>query len=77
MPPRGASGAPSFDPIADSRSIIGFFEDLDFCLEQAGINDDAEKKGHAVRYVPDLEKTIWRAFPEYADDDSTYEDFKR
>ncbi|PIL26401.1 hypothetical protein GSI_12158 [Ganoderma sinense ZZ0214-1] len=43
----------------------------------AGINDDAEKKGHAVRYVPDSEKTIWRAFPEYANDDSTYEDFKR
>nr|VWO95265.1 Plp [Ganoderma boninense] len=77
MPPRGASGAPSFDPIADSRSIIGFFEDLDFCLDQAGITDDGQKKGHAVRYVPDSEKTIWRAFTEFTDNSKSYDDFKK
>ncbi|KAI0652608.1 hypothetical protein C8Q79DRAFT_891833, partial [Trametes meyenii] len=77
MPSRGAAGAPSFDPSSDPRSILGFFDDLDYCFEQANLVDDGLCKNHAVRYAPDSEKTIWRAFPEFTDATKTFEDFKK
>ncbi|KAI1785687.1 hypothetical protein LXA43DRAFT_1099959 [Ganoderma leucocontextum] len=51
---------------ANVHSLLGFFDDLEFCFDSAGVHDDDEKKQHAVRYAPDSEKTIWRAFPEFA-----------
>ncbi|TFK78247.1 hypothetical protein K466DRAFT_442651, partial [Polyporus arcularius HHB13444] len=76
MPPRGGAGAPSFDPNSDVRSIIGFFEDLEYCFEQAGVNSPREKKDHAVCYAPDTEKTIWRSYPEFSDPMKSWKDFK-
>ncbi|RDX41696.1 hypothetical protein OH76DRAFT_1305878, partial [Lentinus brumalis] len=76
MPPRGGAGAPSFNPNSDVRSIIGFFEDLEYCFEQAGVNSPREKKDHAVRYAPDTEKTIWRSYPEFSDPMKSWKDFK-
>ncbi|RPD72042.1 hypothetical protein L226DRAFT_423243, partial [Lentinus tigrinus ALCF2SS1-7] len=76
MPPRGSVGAPSFDPNSDVRSIIGFFEDLEYCFEQAGVDSPQEKKAHAVRYAPDTEKAIWRSYPEFTDPMKTWKDFK-
>ncbi|KAH9913795.1 uncharacterized protein BXZ73DRAFT_106819 [Epithele typhae] len=77
LPARGAAGAPSFDPEGDPRTILGFFDDLDYCFEQGQINDEDRKKAHAVRYAPDSEKTIWRAIPEFTDATKDYEDFKK
>ena len=77
MPSRGAAGAPSFDPSADPRSILGFFDDLEFCFEQAGVTDATLQKNHAVRYAPDSEKTIWRAFDEFSDATKTFADFMK
>ncbi|RPD67776.1 hypothetical protein L226DRAFT_432698, partial [Lentinus tigrinus ALCF2SS1-7] len=76
MPPRGSAGAPSFDPNSDVRSIIGFFEDLEYCFEQAGVDSPRERKDHAVRYAPDTEKNIWRSYLEFTDANKTWEDFK-
>ncbi|RPD57163.1 hypothetical protein L227DRAFT_468833, partial [Lentinus tigrinus ALCF2SS1-6] len=76
MPPRGSAGAPSFDPNLDVRSIIGFFEDLEYCFAQAGVSSPREKKDHAVRYAPDTEKTIWRSYPEFKDPMKSWQDFK-
>ncbi|RPD58905.1 hypothetical protein L226DRAFT_445784, partial [Lentinus tigrinus ALCF2SS1-7] len=76
MPPRGSAGAPSFNPNSDVRSIIGFFEDLEYCFEQAGVDSPREKKDHAVRYAPDTEKNIWRSYLEFTDADKTWKDFK-
>ncbi|KAH9913803.1 uncharacterized protein BXZ73DRAFT_106823 [Epithele typhae] len=76
MPFRGASGAPSFSPTTDARSIIGFFEDLDYIFDQAAPLTDKEKKTHTVRYAPDSEKTTWRALEEFTDDTRTYEEFQ-
>ena len=76
MPPRGAPGSPVFDP-DNVRSLLGFFDDLEFCFESAGIQDDNAKKQHATRYAPDSEKTIWRAFPEFADCGNDYDAFKK
>ncbi|KAM5545124.1 hypothetical protein V8D89_001235 [Ganoderma adspersum] len=76
MPPRGDPGSPVFDP-DNVRSLLGFFDDLEFCFESAGIQDDNTKKQHATRYAPDSEKTIWRSFPEFADRGSDYDAFKK
>ncbi|KAH9906090.1 uncharacterized protein BXZ73DRAFT_61214 [Epithele typhae] len=76
MPFRGASGAPTFNPTTDARSIIGFFEDLDYIFDQAGQLTDQQKKTHAVRYAPDSEKTTWRALEEFTDNTKTYEEFQ-
>ncbi|RPD67520.1 hypothetical protein L227DRAFT_491842 [Lentinus tigrinus ALCF2SS1-6] len=76
MPPRGSAGAPSFDPNSDVRSIIGFFEDLEYCFEQAGVDSPREKKDHAVRYAPDTEKNIWRSYPEFKEPMKSWDDFK-
>ncbi len=77
MPPRGGAGAPSFDPNNDARSIIGFFEDLEYNFQQAGVNSPREKKAHAVRYAPDSEKAIWKSYPEFSDPLKSYDDFKK
>ncbi|RPD59382.1 hypothetical protein L227DRAFT_586614 [Lentinus tigrinus ALCF2SS1-6] len=77
MPPRGGAGAPSFDPNNDARSIIGFFEDLEYNFQQAGVSSPREKKAHAVRYAPDSEKTIWKSYPEFEDPLKSYDDFKK
>ena len=77
MPARGAAGAPSFNPSSDPRSILGFFDDLEYCFEQACITDATLQKAHAVRYLPDSEKTTWRAFDEFSDVTKTFDDLMK
>ena len=72
MPPRGAPGSPVFDP-DNVHSLLGFFDDLEYCFDAAGVQDETAKKQHATRYAPDSEKAIWRSFPEFTDRDSDYD----
>ncbi|KAI0708235.1 hypothetical protein C8Q76DRAFT_575298, partial [Earliella scabrosa] len=76
MPLRGP-GAPTFDPDAHPRSILGFFDDLEYCFELAGVQSDLDKKRHALRYAPDSERSFWRSLPEFSDPSTSYADFKR
>ncbi|KAI0630495.1 hypothetical protein C8Q77DRAFT_1063505 [Trametes polyzona] len=74
LPPRGATGAPSFEP-EHPETLLDFFEDLEYMLEQAEVSDDQKRKEHAVRYAPSTQKTLWRGFEEF-DDTKPYESFK-
>ncbi|KAI0633704.1 hypothetical protein C8Q77DRAFT_1056875, partial [Trametes polyzona] len=75
LPPRGASGAPSFDP-NHPQTLLDFFEDLEYMLQEAGVVDDQTRKTHAVRYAPSNEKLLWRQFKTF-EGDRSYDDFKR
>ncbi|KAJ2997027.1 hypothetical protein NUW54_g7173 [Trametes sanguinea] len=75
LPPRGAAGAPVFDP-SHPETLLDFFEDLDYMLEEANIDSEQKKKEHAVRYAPPTQKSLWRSFAAFAEDKS-YEDFKK
>ena len=76
MPLRGP-GAPTFDPDAHPRSILGFFDDLEYCFELAGVQSDLDKKRHALRYAPESERSFWRSLPAFSDPSTSYADFKR
>ncbi|KAL1944873.1 hypothetical protein VTO73DRAFT_2493 [Trametes versicolor] len=75
LPPRGATGAPSFEP-DQPETLLDFFEDLEYMLEQADVTEDQKRKDHAVRYAPTTQKSLWRSFAAYAAD-KTYEEFKK
>ncbi|KAI0668993.1 hypothetical protein C8Q78DRAFT_993112 [Trametes maxima] len=75
LPPRGASGAPTFDP-THLQTLLDFFEDLDYMLGEANIADGEQCKAHAVRYAPTTEKILWRTFEGFKVG-QTFEAFKR
>ncbi|KAI0667644.1 hypothetical protein C8Q78DRAFT_993965 [Trametes maxima] len=72
--PRGANSAPSFDP-THPQMLLDFFEDLEYMLEEAAIDDNKKRKGHVVRYAPTTEKTLWRTLDGFQD--GSYETFKK
>ncbi|KAH9847520.1 hypothetical protein C2E23DRAFT_889915 [Lenzites betulinus] len=74
LPPRGATAAPSFDPI-NPQTLLDFFEDLEYMLEEAAVEEDEKRKGHAVRYAPTTEKSLWRTLDGYTT--GTYDTFKQ
>ncbi|OSD01859.1 hypothetical protein PYCCODRAFT_1368306 [Trametes coccinea BRFM310] len=75
LPARGAAGAPHFDP-THPHSLLDFFEDLEYMLEEAAVVDEQKRKEHAIRYAPGEHKLLWRSFPSH-DEDRSYEDFKK
>ncbi|KAI8976667.1 hypothetical protein BD414DRAFT_422986 [Trametes punicea] len=75
MPLRGASGAPSFDP-AHPHTLLDFFEELGYMLDEANVEDDQKCKEYAVRYAPGQHKLLWRGFTSFAEGEP-YEDFKK
>ncbi|KAI8978831.1 hypothetical protein BD414DRAFT_421592 [Trametes punicea] len=75
MPLRGASGAPSFDP-AHPHTLLDFFEELGYMLDEANVEDDQKRKEYAVRYAPGQHKLLWRGFTSFAEGEP-YEDFKK
>ncbi|KAI0355503.1 hypothetical protein OH77DRAFT_1589949 [Trametes cingulata] len=65
MPPRGAPGAPSFDP-ARPHSLLDFFDDLECLLDEAGVDsEDGQQR-----------RLLWRGFASFAEG-RPYEDFKK
>ncbi|KAI0739852.1 hypothetical protein C8Q80DRAFT_1111704 [Daedaleopsis nitida] len=78
MPPRGAPGAPSFDP-DKPQSIRDFFEDLDFLLDEAQLSgglDDEKCIAHAIRYAHSDEKQVWRDLPSAQASTPDYDAFR-
>lgn len=76
LPPHGASGAPSFEP-DQPETLLDFFEDLEYMLEQADVSEDQKRKDHAVRYTPSTQKALWRGFDSYdVQNGKSYDKFK-
>ena len=50
MPTCGEHGAPQFDP-AKLRGLRRFFNNLQFQFARVEVVDEAEMKGHALRFV--------------------------
>ncbi|KAI0716239.1 hypothetical protein C8Q76DRAFT_794572 [Earliella scabrosa] len=43
------SQPPTFNPDSDPRSLISFFEDFEYCFDEADVQTPREKKPHSVR----------------------------
>ena len=75
MPARGARSAPAFDP-AKPRELRRFFSDLDYLFAASAIEDEAEKKKYAVRYVDTETAEFWEGLPTYSNAEKNYEAFR-
>jgi len=75
MPACGERSVPSFDK-AKLCELPRFFNELEYLFTRAALVDDTNKKKQALRYVDFEVEQIWKTFPEYSNEDNTYEDFK-
>ncbi|KAI0364808.1 hypothetical protein BV20DRAFT_1039235 [Pilatotrama ljubarskyi] len=76
MPARGHTTAPTFDP-SQPRTLRRFFQDIETLFERSGIETDPARKSWVVRYLPIDVSDLCESLPEYANEDKTYEDFKK
>jgi len=76
MPTRNERTAPKFDT-SRPRELPRFFEDLEDLMTRAQIALDTDKKKQAVRYTDFETEQIWKAVPEFKDNNKTYNDFKK
>ena len=71
MPTRGELRAPQFDP-AKPRGLRRFFDDLQFQFARSEVVDEAEMKGHALRFVDCDTAELWEILPEFANSTALY-----
>ncbi|KAI0362840.1 hypothetical protein BV20DRAFT_959475, partial [Pilatotrama ljubarskyi] len=76
MPARGHTTAPTFDP-SQPRTLRRFFQDIETLFERSGVETDPARKSWVVRYLPIDVSDLCESLPEYANEDKTYEDFKK
>ena len=74
MPTCGERGAPQFNP-AKPRRLRHFFDDLQFQFARSEVVDEAEMKGHALRFVDCDTAELWEILPEFADSTAPYQKF--
>ena len=74
MPARGERGAPQFDPAKPCR-LRRFVDDLRFQFARSGVVDEAEMKGHALRFVDCGTAELWEILPEFANSTAPYQKF--
>jgi hypothetical protein len=75
MPMRNERTAPTFDS-SKPRELSRYFEDLEQLMERATISDQQDMKKQVLRYVDFSTEQIWKTFPEFLDNNETYQDFK-
>ncbi|OBZ76575.1 hypothetical protein A0H81_03285 [Grifola frondosa] len=76
MPARGHHTAPTFKP-SKPRTLGRYFEDLEYLFGNlTNAPSEAEKKKHAIRYVPVDTADMWDQLPSYADAAITYADWR-
>jgi hypothetical protein len=75
MPMCNERAAPTFDS-SKPRELSQYFEDLEQLIKRAVISDQQNMKKQVLRYVDFSTKQIWKTFPEFLDDNKTYQDFK-
>jgi hypothetical protein len=66
MPARGQSTAPKFNP-SQPHELRRYFAELDMLFLTCNIDDHAEKKMYACRYLDIDSAELWETLPEYAD----------
>ncbi|KAI0364102.1 hypothetical protein BV20DRAFT_908445, partial [Pilatotrama ljubarskyi] len=76
MPARGHTMALTFDP-SQPRTLRRFFQDIETLFERSGVETDPARKSWVVRYLPIDVSDLCESLPEYANEDKTYEDFKK
>ena len=74
MPTHGERGAPQFDPAKLCR-LRCFFDDLQFQFARSGVVDEAEMKGHALRFIDCDTAKLWEILPEFANSTAPYQKF--
>ena len=74
MPAREERGAPQFDP-TKPRGLRRFFNDLRFQFAGSGVVDEAEMKGHALRFIDCDTAELWEILPEFTDSTAPYQKF--
>ena len=74
MPACGERRAPQFDP-AKPRRLRCFFDDLRFQFARSGVVNEAEMKGHALRFVNCDTTELWEILPEFTDVTAPYRKF--
>ena len=66
-------------PICDSskpRELSRYFEDIEQLMRQATITSEEEKKQQVLCYVNFNTEQIWKTFPQFIDNNKTYNNFK-
>ena len=74
MPVRGERRAPQFDP-AKPHGLCCFFDDLQFQFMRSEVVNEAEMKGHALRFVNCNTTELWEILPEFTDVTAPYRMF--
>ena len=74
MPTRGERGAPQFNP-TKPHGLCCFFNNLQFQFMRSGVVDEAEMKGHALRFVNCNTAELWEIVPEFANSTTPYQKF--
>jgi hypothetical protein len=72
---RNECAAPTFDS-SKPRELSQYFEDLEQLMKRATISDQQDMKKQVLHYMDFSIKQIWKTFPEFLDDNKTYQDFK-
>ena len=75
MPSRGERAAPVFDQ-TKPRELSRFFNQLEKLFVRNNVTVEATMKEHVLEYVDFDVEQLWKIFPEYADVNKTYIDFK-
>nr|GAT45998.1 predicted protein [Mycena chlorophos] len=75
MPARGDRTAPHFDS-KKPRELLRYFSDLEFLFNRASVTDNAQKKGHATRFLEVDDQDIWESLPEFTTANKTWDEFK-
>ncbi|KAG5649296.1 hypothetical protein H0H81_004788 [Sphagnurus paluster] len=76
MPSRGHATTSKLEN--DPNGVVDlnrFFQDIEYLFKDCAINDDQQKKQHAIRYLNHPVSGLWSALPSYAAA-STYEEWK-
>jgi hypothetical protein len=76
MPGRGERSAPTFDQ-TKPRELYRFFDELERLFDRNSITDETERKKDACRYVDYTVERVWKTFPEFADAQKTFDQFKK
>jgi hypothetical protein len=74
MPMRNECAAPIDS--SKPRELSQYFKDLEQLMKRATISDQQDMKKQVLRYVDFGTEQIWKTFPEFLDDNKTYQDFK-
>jgi hypothetical protein len=75
MPMRNERAAPTFDS-SKPRELSQYFKDLEQLMKHTAISDQQDMKKQVLHYVDFSTEQIWKTFPEFLDNDKTYQDFK-